>query len=365
MNNNSPQYSLEEIKNINSLIDCIYSDRFSLTDFMSFFMKNLREQVYFDKSDFMFFTYDTNSNRYEMQSFSPINWTSDEVDSYIDTYMHMDDVLPILSQSGPIAFRNNDLFCLKERSKTQYYKEFARPAKLEISIDANIPLHNNSDTIAILGLFRDPSRKEFSIKELETIKLLQNHLANGMQRHLTNAEIHTMDDMFSSLDNFEALGICMLDEKRNIISYNTTFKNYAKKHGTTIEESPIVFHLNRLADQLPKVSDHAKIGPISIELDEQTYLFEVSYQNNGKYMCILYSLSDFFLRRLTSLKQKYSLSNREFEILYLMLKKGLTNEEVSNSLFISPATVKRHLSTAYQKIGINNQKQLLNLLKVI
>lgn len=363
MNSNSTHYSLEELKNLNALIDCIYNEKVSLPDFMSQFMGSLREQVYFDKSDFMFFTYDAAANHYEMQSFSPVNWTSGEVDNYIDTYMHMDDVLPILSQASPIAFRNKDLFSLKERSKTKYYQEFAKPAKLEISIDANIPLAHESKTIAILGLFRDPGRKEFSIKELETIRLLQNHLSSGISRHLDNAKIQTMDDMFSSLNQFEALGICMLDENRKILSYNTTFKAYAKKHGDHVDSGPILFHLNRFADQLS--AQHKKIGPVSIELEEQTYLFEVSHQEKGKYMCILYSLSDYFLRRLTSLKDKYSLSNREFEILYLLLKKGLTNDEISKSLFISPATVKRHLSTAYQKIGINNQKQLLNLLKVI
>jgi DNA-binding CsgD family transcriptional regulator len=48
-----------------------------------------------------------------------------------------------------------------------------------------------------------------------------------------------------------------------------------------------------------------------------------------------------------------------------MLKYGLTNEEISRRLYISLATAKRHVSNAYQKIGINNQKQLLNILKLL
>ncbi|WP_147594410.1 helix-turn-helix transcriptional regulator [Brotomerdimonas butyrica] len=43
----------------------------------------------------------------------------------------------------------------------------------------------------------------------------------------------------------------------------------------------------------------------------------------------------------------------------------MTNDEIANYLFISPATVKRHISNAYLKLGINNQKQLLGLLKII
>ena len=50
------------------------------------------------------------------------------------------------------------------------------------------------------------------------------------------------------------------------------------------------------------------------------------------------------------------LTNREIEVLR-MLAKGLSNQEIANSLFISPETVKRHLSNTYSKLAVKNRNQ--------
>jgi LuxR family maltose regulon positive regulatory protein len=50
------------------------------------------------------------------------------------------------------------------------------------------------------------------------------------------------------------------------------------------------------------------------------------------------------------------LSNREIEVLK-MLAKGASNNDIAASLFISPETVKRHLSTIYRKMDVKNRHQ--------
>lgn len=58
-----------------------------------------------------------------MESFRPTNWSNSEIHDYVTTYMHNDDVLPILSQPEYIAFRNSDLFsgiCLQCRLRDFY-----------------------------------------------------------------------------------------------------------------------------------------------------------------------------------------------------------------------------------------------------
>jgi len=52
------------------------------------------------------------------------------------------------------------------------------------------------------------------------------------------------------------------------------------------------------------------------------------------------------------------LSSREGEILEL-LSKGLTNKVISEQLFISPFTVKRHIENIYQKLQAHNRTELL------
>jgi len=59
---------------------------------------------------------------------------------------------------------------------------------------------------------------------------------------------------------------------------------------------------------------------------------------------------------------KYDISQREKEIVLLLLK-GKSNKEIEDSLFIAMGTVKNHIYSIYQKIGVKNRAQLITLFK--
>ena len=50
------------------------------------------------------------------------------------------------------------------------------------------------------------------------------------------------------------------------------------------------------------------------------------------------------------------LTNRELEILDLLTQR-LSTKEITAKLFISPGTVKKHLSNIYGKLNVNNRRQ--------
>lgn len=58
---------------------------------------------------------------------------------------------------------------------------------------------------------------------------------------------------------------------------------------------------------------------------------------------------------------RYGISPREREII-TMLVQGYTNRVIGEKLFISPTTVKNHIYHIYQKTGVTNKIQLINLL---
>jgi ligand-binding sensor domain-containing protein/DNA-binding CsgD family transcriptional regulator len=60
--------------------------------------------------------------------------------------------------------------------------------------------------------------------------------------------------------------------------------------------------------------------------------------------------------------EKYGISPREREIVHLLLK-GKSNKEIEDALFISMGTVKNHVYSIYQKIGVKNRAQLITLFK--
>ena len=65
---------------------------------------------------------------------------------------------------------------------------------------------------------------------------------------------------------------------------------------------------------------------------------------------------------LQSALEKYQITSREEEII-LMISNGFRHKEISKQLFISEATVKRHLSNIYQKVGVQSSIDALNKLQ--
>lgn len=59
--------------------------------------------------------------------------------------------------------------------------------------------------------------------------------------------------------------------------------------------------------------------------------------------------------------QKYQISNREREIIELILQ-GKSNREIEGVLFISYNTVKNHIYNLYQKLGVKSRGQLINFI---
>jgi DNA-binding NarL/FixJ family response regulator len=54
------------------------------------------------------------------------------------------------------------------------------------------------------------------------------------------------------------------------------------------------------------------------------------------------------------------LSGRELEVL-LMVARGMSNQQIANSLYLSEATVKRHLANIYPRIGVSSRGEAVRM----
>ncbi|NLL78354.1 MAG: helix-turn-helix transcriptional regulator [Clostridiales bacterium] len=75
------------------------------------------------------------------------------------------------------------------------------------------------------------------------------------------------------------------------------------------------------------------------------------------------STEEDFLANWEKLKQKLTsigLTKREIEVTF-WVKKGLSNKEIAEKLFISDTTVKKHISNIFDKLELTNREQLRQL----
>lgn len=100
-----------------------------------------------------------------------------------------------------------------------------------------------------------------------------------------------------------------------------------------------------------------------INIGETRYFAEVvlaieNVVSGGKFIATIYDYSSLFNGILKEIKDKYKLTDREYKILQCIIK-GMSNQEISNELFISVPTVKKHLSSIYEKMDIEGKHQIL------
>jgi DNA-binding CsgD family transcriptional regulator len=73
-------------------------------------------------------------------------------------------------------------------------------------------------------------------------------------------------------------------------------------------------------------------------------------------------LQEDFESRLSAFVTSYEISPREQEVIRLICK-GMSNQEISNELFISLQTVKDHIHRIFLKTGVKNRVQLTNIIR--
>jgi len=66
-------------------------------------------------------------------------------------------------------------------------------------------------------------------------------------------------------------------------------------------------------------------------------------------------------RRLPASGRAVELTSREWEVIELM-RSGLTTADAAQRLFVSPVTVRRHMSTVVRKLGVTDRDAALQLL---
>ena len=217
------------------------------------------------------------------------------------------------------------------------------------------------------SFYRGAEKKDFIDEDIEVIRLFQIHLSNVLAYY--GDETDSTSILFM-LQNYNCVGVGILDSNYNIISCNSTFKQLTAAQKT--EDGTEYNVLNKVISLCRSLNNEIRgsmLASSEYKFDEVPLFLEVNRmskrtpQDKPQFSCLIYDLSYFFKHTLNQAKEKYILTPREFEVLNAVLK-GNSNEEIAKDLYLSLPTVNKYLASIYGKMEIKNQKQIFDKLKL-
>lgn len=354
-------FSKAEIEQFNQIIVKLYSNHnkeYALEEFL----RNLKQFMYFEKGDI--YVFEKVEGHINIKNYISIGYGA-ERELYINQYCDSDDVLPLISVKHAMIFRSSDIFLDEERKISDYYIKHLNPAKMHYSIEGNIYFEENGLIVGI-GLHRSNENNDFSDKELEIIKLFRPHLSKVAQE-LCDINVNTTNlyDLPSVLTEDDKLGIYVWNEVLELINEEIGANEFLKENNDQLKS--VIKALCNNVKNSRAVRMEASSVPDNVNskivISNQPYYVNVTYRKkddtSGIYIAILYDYRGIIENIMSSVRDVYSLTNREYDVFKCLIN-GMSNKEIQEELFISMPTVKKHLTNIYQKLGVEGRHQLIH-----
>ncbi|MCQ4636969.1 helix-turn-helix transcriptional regulator [Anaerovorax odorimutans] len=358
------QFDLSYIRVINQMIANLYNDELSLHSRIVNFLNSLMSIIYFDRATILFYSQDEDGEYYKHSSIS-LNWDElhDVVQTYDEIYCKVDDTLAIFDQKTPIIFKSSTFFNQEERKNNAYWTEYLIPNNCIYSLEGNLSLKNKKNIRGAFNLYRGREKNDFTNEEVAIMELFQIHLSNVLKYY---GETDDKSSVLFMLENYKCVGIATLDENCQVVRNNATYNEIMETPEVRkkISGKAVSLCMSLMPGNNPENRDSVEFKFEDIPyFMEVTKIDAVNTNDSIKYVCLVYNLSHFIQQTLNQAREKYRLSLKEFAVLKAVLN-GKSNEEISEEQFISLSSVKKYLASMYGKMGIKNQKQIFEKLKL-
>lgn len=356
--------SIQELDSINQMISNLYNNVVSLKKRYKDFLNQLNSVVHFDNASVYFFYKDEKNIYYKYDAITLcVEKKIKNLKKYDEYYSHIDSTFAIVDHPTPILFRGSDFFDFEQRKNNECWSEHYLPNDMIYSIDGNLIINSNKGLKGGICLYRGMEKVDFTEKDVEIISLLQLHLSN-VSNYYDESE-DTSKTMFM-FENCHFMGVALFDENGEMIRSNPIYKAINSNKDTNEKISnkihDICMEIKVDAEGLDDYSYTYKFDdlPYFVEVDKISGHGDNEFTN---YCCMLFDLSYFFDYTIHQIREEFKLTIREYNILLAILR-GKSNDDVASELYLSLPTVKKYLASVYVKLGIKNQKQLLELMKL-
>lgn len=241
--------------------------------------------------------------------------------------------------------------------------------KYGLAREMGVYLSHNNKLIGSIAIGRSKNEKDFSSKEITTIKLLSKYISQGLCSHQLYMDNKYEKKIFESFANDSSTGLIICDYALKIYYCNEASKDIC--HELLANERCINNPMKHLTETvLSECRSFWKIGyqntfyTSSLKRVRINVMPTVMGSNgiNGKSRFIILLSYEDSMGNNFNLNQspKLKLTVREGQILNLIIQ-GKTNQEISQELYISTHTVKKYIRILFDKFNVKNRASLIYL----
>lgn len=271
-------------------------------------------------------------------------------------------LVPKAISRGMTVWRPSDLVFEQIWLESRVYREFLAPNGYRYAVAIHMG-HGSSPT-GVVCLLRRNSSQPYSEYELHMLRLLQPHIENAFNKALLfKSVVDARDALQAGIEQFDR-PIFVFDEDLELVRMNISARQLCEKSSSfetalsAIKEATI-----RLANL--KLSGQTNFDyPTGVKciLDGKVYMIEgsrvcLSDGSSLRWTVVAVDMTTHLLEAMRLSMAANDLSQREAEIC-TMLVSGMSNREIAEKLFIAEFTVKDHVKSIFDKLGVSSRSEI-------
>lgn len=270
--------------------------------------------------------------------------------------------LPKAISRGVTVWRPCDLVSERTWHQSRVYREFLAPNGYRYAVC--IGMGHGSSPTGVMCLLRGNSAQPYSENELRLLRLLQPHIENAVNKALLfKSVVDVRDALQAGIEQFDR-PIFVFDKDLELVRMNISARQLCEQSSSfeaalsVIREA--VVRLVDLKSSGKSVFDYPT--GVKCVLDGKVYMIEgskvcLSDASSLRWTIVAIDMTTHLTDAMRLSMAANELSQREAEIC-MMLVSGMSNREIAEKLFIAEFTVKDHVKSIFDKLGVSSRSEI-------
>lgn len=251
------------------------------------------------------------------------------------------------------------------------YRDFLQPQGYEDELRS--VFRAGESAWGVVGLYRDGNHDPFDADDIEVVRSVSPAIAAALRGHVR--------ELSPWLGQPSAPGLLVVDHTGRIVSANRESKSWLRELwptscGSTADESPVdIFRLRDHEMQVPTalhalvqraraVASGRERTPARLRLRDRRGRWLVLHASaltgpeatDQAVAVVIEAAKSAEIAPIVI--EAYSLTQRERDVLGAIARGGST-AEIATELFLSPHTVRDHIKTVFEKVGVSSRGELV------